>query len=334
VSDLVAVCLVTYNSAADLAGCFEAIQNLRHRPLEVALVDCASRDGSADAARDAAARFLAGIPCQVVGLDENLGFAGGMNRAIALTRAPYVLTLNADARPAPGYVSRLLERLNADPGRRTGAATGRLVRPEQEDGTRLLDACGMRLTPTWRHLDRGSGEPDRGQWSRPERVFGATGAASLFRREALADVAVDGEIFDTRFHSFREDAELCFRLQERGWEILYEPAAVAEHRRFNLPERRSQMPALVNYHSLKNRYLLRLYHQTAGNFLRTFFPTLARDLLALGYVLLRERSSLAAYAWLWRHRNDVLRRRRLIQGRRTRPAAELDRWFHSPGEPL
>jgi hypothetical protein len=82
------------------------------------------------------------------------------------------------------------------------------------------------------------------------------------------------------------------------------------------------------------RYLLRLYHQTAGNFLRTFFPTLARDVLALGYVLLRERSSFAAYTWLWRHRADVLRRRRLIQARRTRPAAELDRWFHSPGEPL
>jgi GT2 family glycosyltransferase len=257
-----------------------------------------------------------------------------MNRAIALTRAPYVLTLNADARPARDYVSRLLARLQAHPDRRVGAVTGRLVRPEQDDGSRRLDACGMRLTPTWRHLDRGSGEPDDGRYSRPERVFGATGAASLFRREALDDVAVDGEVFDTRFHSFREDAELCFRLQERGWEVLYEPAAVAEHRRFNLPERRARMPALVNYHSLKNRYLLRLYHQTAGNFARTFFPTLARDVLALGYVLLRERSSFAAYAWLWRHRADILRRRRLIQARRTRPAAELDRWFHSPGEPL
>lgn len=337
-TELVAICIVTHNSAGDLAGCFESIQGLSHRPLEVALVDCASHDGSPEAARTAAARFLVGIPCEIVSLGENLGFAGGMNRAISLTRAPYVLTLNADARPARDYVSRLLARLIADrqahPDRRAGAVTGRLVRPEQEDGSRLLDACGMRLTPTWRHLDRGSGERDNGQHSRPERVFGATGAASLFRREALGDVAVDGEVFDTRFHSFREDAELCFRLQERGWEVLYEPAAVAEHRRFNLPERRTRMPALVNYHSLKNRYLLRLYHQTAGNFVRTFFPTLARDVLALGYVLLRERSSFAAYTWLWRHRADILRRRRLIQGRRTRPAAELDRWFRSPGEPL
>ena len=147
-------------------------------------------------------------------------------------------------------------------------------------------------------------------------------------------MAVDGEIFDTRFHSFREDAELCFRLRERGWEILYEPAAVAEHRRFNLPERRSAMPAFVNYHSLKNRYLLRLTHQTAGNFLRTLGPTLVRDLMAAAWVVLGERSSLPAYAWLWRHRAEIRRRRRTIQERRTAPAAALDRWFFSAGEPL
>ena len=322
---LVAVCIVTFNSAGDLPGCLQSVAALRHRPLEVVVVDCASSDGSLETAR---AHAPAGLPLQAVALSENLGFAGGMNAALARTRAPFVLLLNADARPGPDYVTRLLERA-AHPGVRAGAVTGRLVRP---DGR--LDACGMRLIPSWRHLDRGSGEEDRGQWAVPERVFGATGAASLFRREALDDVAVEGEVFDPRFHSFREDAELCFRLRERGWEVLYEPTAVAGHRRFNLPERRSGMPPAVNRHSLKNRYLLRVYHQTAGNFVRTFFPALFRDLQALGYVLLRERSSLGAYAWLWRNRRDLLRRRRLIQGRRTVPAREIDRWFFQQGAPL
>lgn len=322
----VAVCIVIHDDAADLPGCLESIAALRHRPLEIVVVDCDSRDGGLETAR---AHAPAGIPFQAVALGANLGFAGGMNAAFALTRAPFVLTLNADARPAPDYVTRLLER--ADP--RTGAVTGRLMRPER-DGQRRLDACGMYLTPNWRHLDRGSGEVDRGQLAKAEKVFGATGAASLFRREALDDVADPadtGEIFDPRFHSFREDAELCFRLRERGWEVLYEPAAVAEHRRFNLPERRSAMPAFVNLHSLKNRYLLRIYHQTGRNFVRTFFPTLIRDVAALGYVLLRERSSLGAYGWLWRHRAELMRRRRNIQGRKTQ---EIDRWFWIQGEPL
>ena len=326
----VAICIVTHNSAPDIPGCLEAIERLAYRPLEIILVDCDSRDGGLEIARGRAPRE---IPVQLVGLRENAGFAGGMNAALARTRAPFVLLLNADARPAPDYLTRLLQRVVAHPGLRVGAVTGRLVRMKG-DGPRRLDACGMRLIPSWRHLDRGSGEVDRGQWSTAERVFGATGAASLFRRAALDDVAVEGEIFDSRFHSFREDAELCFRLRERGWEVLYEPAAVAEHRRFNVPERRSAMPAAVNYHSLKNRYLLRLYHQTRENLVRTLFPTLVRDLGALAWVLLRERSSFAAYTWLWRHREDLLRRRRLIQGRRTVPPEAIDLWFRSQGEPL
>lgn len=327
-SEAVAICIVTHDSAADLPGCFESIAALDHRPLEIVVVDCASRDGSLETAR---AHAPAGIPFQAVGLTENRGFAGGMNEALAHTRAPWVLSLNADARPGPGYVNRLLDCVRTHPGVRIGAVTGRLVRPSEP---RRLDACGMLLTRNWRHLDRGSGEVDRGQWSVPERVFGATGAASLFRREALDDVAVEGEIFDSRFHSFREDAELCFRLRERGWEVIYEPAAVCEHRRFNLPERRSAMPAAVNLHSLKNRYLLRIYHQTGENFLRTFFPALIRDLAALGWVLLRERTSLGAYGWLWRNRQEIFRRRRIIQGRRTVPSGMIDRWFGIQGEPL
>lgn len=342
----VAVCIVTRDAAADLPGCLTAVAALDHRPLEVAVVDNASRDGSAGvAAALRPALTAAGIPLMVDARDENPGFAAGMNRALELTAAPWVLSLNADARPDPSYVTRLLDRAAAHPELLVAAVTGRLERepvsPPPGEASRFaaeelprLDACGMWLTRSWRHLDRGSGEVDRGQLAVAERVFGATGAASLFSRRALADAAVDGEVFDPRFHSFREDAELAFRLRERGWEVLYEPAARAVHRRWNLPERRRAMPAEVNRHSLKNRYLLRFYHQTAGNFWRTLPRALARDLAALGYALVRERSSLSAYAWLWRQRADIRRRRRSIQARRTLPAAELDRWFGCRGRPL
>ena len=157
---------------------------------------------------------------------------------------------------------------------------------------------------------------------------------TLWSRAALDDVAVGDHVFDAAFHSFREDAELCFRLRERGWEVIYEPRAVAEHRRRVLPERRRQLPPAVNYHSLKNRYLLRAYHQTPRSFRRTLVPTLARDLGALVYVVLFERTSLPAYVWLWRNRHEIRGRRRLVQGRRTVSAEEVERWFTCRALPL
>ncbi len=329
-SSRVSICTVTHNDVADLPDYFAALFAIRHRPIEVVIADCASSDDSVAVARE----FSGGpLPVRVLALGENKGFAGGTNAALAATDAPFALTLNADARPEPDCITRLLERIE-QPGLRVGGVTGRLLRPPRLDGTRLLDACGMRLVPTWRHLDRASGELDRGQWPVADRVFGGTGAATLFRRAALLDVAIDGDVFDPDFFTFREDAELCFRLRERGWEILYEPAARCEHRRFNVPERRRDMPVYANLHSLKNRYLLRAYHQTGRNFVVTFLPTLLRDILAIGAVLLRERTSLPAYAWLWRNRRRIRARRRLVQSRRTISAAELDGWFFRSGAPL
>ena len=325
----VAIAVVSHDSAADLPACLAAVGRLDPPAAELVVVDTASADGSATVARE---HLPAGVAARVVELAENVGFAGGTNRAIAETGGDWILTLNPDAQPAADYLGRLLEAA-ADPAAgRVAAVTGRLQRADEDE--LLIDACGMRLTRAWRHLDRGAGERDRGQYARRERVFGATGAASLWRRAALEDVAVEGEVFDQRFHSFREDAELCFRLRERGWEIVYEPWARAVHRRRVTPERRRDLPPEINRRSLRNRYLLRAGHQRWPNLLRTLPWTLARDLAALGWVLAVERGSLAAYSGLWRERRAIAGRRRLLRVRASAPAAAVERWFGRDGEPF
>lgn len=319
----VAVCIVTHGSAADLPACLAAVGRQRLPPAELVVVDCASRDGSLEVARRHAPASVE-LKCEAA--TTNLGFTGGMNRALALSHAPMVLMLNADAVLDEGFLERAVHRMLSHRELRVGAVAGRLSRPAS-GGRPRLDACGMRLIPTWRHLDRGAGQVDRGQYATAERVFGATGAASLFRREALEDAAVDGDILLPELHTFREDAELCLRLRERGWEVLYEPSARAVHRRVNLPGRRRQMSVQINRQGVANRFLLRAYHQGPANLLLTLLPTLWRDALVVGYVLLRERTSLGAFGWLWRHRRRILDRRRKIQARRTVARWNLDRWF-------
>lgn len=325
---VVSVCMVTHNSASDLAPCLESVSAQESIPWELVIVDCASTDRTLDEAGRALAALGRG---RLIDLEGNLGFTGGMNIAVAESSAPYVLCLNADTRLRPDFLQALVSRARRHPDRKVGAVTGRLLRP---DGEGLLDAAGMRLRPTWRHLDRGSGQADRGQFAVAERVFGGTGAATLFSRDALEDTSIDGEVFLAEFHSYREDAELCFRLCERDWAVLYEPEAVAIHVRRNLPERRRRMPAFVNYHSLKNRFLLRAYHETWATLLLTALPTLIRDLGILGYLFLRERTSFPALGWLWNRRRRILTRRRRIQARRSVPSLRVAAWFWQSSRPL
>lgn len=322
----VTVAIVTHDAAPDLPGCLTSIAKQTYRPLELVIVDCASRDDSLEVARRGAP---AGIATRILELGENRGFAGGMNAAFAVSSAPCFLTLNADATPEPDFVEALVARLARSSRLRPGAVTGRLRRCDDE---RRLDACGMYLFWTWRHFDRGSGARDRGQFGRPARVFGATGAATLWLREAIEDVALaDGEIFDPRYHTFREDAELSMRLQERGWSVLYEPAARARHRRSATPARRARLTPSANAGSLRNRYLLRIDHQSGWNLLWTLPAVLWRDAAALAWVLLFERSSLPVYGWLWRHRHELLEHRRRVRGRALR---SLDRWFFVREDPI
>jgi hypothetical protein len=73
------------------------------------------------------------------------------------------------------------------------------------------------------------------------------------------------------------------------------------------------MSPLVNLHSVKNRFLLRINNQSASEFAATLLPTLARDLVVLGACLTIERSSLPAFSWLWKNRKRLWAKRREIQ---------------------
>jgi GT2 family glycosyltransferase len=178
-----------------------------------------------------------------------------------------------------------------------------------------------------RQFDRGSKQPDRGQYQTAEYVFGATGAAALYRREMIEDVALNGDFFDPDFFAYREDADVAWRAQLLGWKCLYTPQAVAYHVRSVLPSNRRALPAVINMHSVKNRFLMRINNITAPLYKQHFWAITSRDLIVVAGCLLQERSSLRAFVivlrdWRksWRKRQEIMRRRRVDD-------AYLTAWF-------
>jgi GT2 family glycosyltransferase len=146
-----------------------------------------------------------------------------------------------------------------------------------------------------RHLDRGSQEIDNGEYSNFEYVFGATAAAALYRREMIDDVSIDGEFFDSDFFVYREDADVAWRAQLLGWRCLYTPNPRAYHVRNVLPGNRRALPAEINMHSVKNRFLMRIKNMTADLYKRHWFWITFRDAVVVACCFTRETSSLRAF---------------------------------------
>ncbi len=217
-----AVVIVSHNSEKDIGRCLEALARVeRAGPLVV--IDNASTDRSVEVARR-----VGGDRVQVVALDENTGFAGGCNRGYGLIqeRADYVAFMNPDVRVAPGCFERSVAVMEANP--QVGCVAPLLVRP---DGV-TVDSAGQVLKRGALEVrDRGYGEALGPEWSKSCSVLAACGALAVFRREALESVMEEGGPWAESYFCFWEDFELGWRLNNAGWEVLFEPSARAEHGR-------------------------------------------------------------------------------------------------------
>lgn len=313
---LVSAVLVTWNSAPYLRRCLEGIRNQTHTPIELIVVDNASTDHSLELVGEARA----------IRNDSNRGFSAAVNQALRVARGEFVLLVNPDCHLRPEYTERLVAVLKDD----VGAATGLLMKAEGPSiaPTEIVDSAGIRMTRSGRHLDIGQGQSNiQNPESKIEEVFGVSGAAAMYRADFLRDVAIDGEVFDEDFFAYREDADLAWRGRLLGWRAVCVRDAVADHVRRVTPKTRGELSASINMHSVKNRFLLRMKNEGAYLALRNAPFELARDLVVLAAALTIERTSLPAFAWLWRNRRRVLQKRRAIQSRRKVSDRQLARWF-------
>jgi GT2 family glycosyltransferase len=304
----VSIVVVSYGSGDDLAASLPAAVAQRGAAVEVVVVENGDAERSRPIAARLGARFLL--------LPQNRGFAGGANAGIAATSGRYVLTLNPDCRLAPEFCATLAARLDRPDAADAGSASGKLYRAEGPDlaPTPVLDSTGIVFTASGRHFDRDSGNADSGDGARFREIAGVTGAAGFYRRAALDAVRISTGWFDEDFFLYREDADLALRLRAAGWRSLYVPEAVAWHRRLSLPGRRRSMTAAANFHSVKNRFLLRINNAPVPEFRRG--ATLLRDLAVLGACVTIEPSSFPALVWLARNRRRLLAKRAEIASRR------------------
>jgi len=114
-----------------------------------------------------------------------------------------------------------------------------------------------------------------------------------------------------------------------GWRCLYIPDAIGYHVRTVNPVNRRAVPAIVNMHSVKNRFLMRTKNITGGLFRRFWLPTLSRDLLVIGGCVLWEPKSFPALWHFVACLPRALESRRRIMNRRRASDEALAPWFNT-----
>lgn len=206
------VVTVTFEAAGFVVPFLRAL-GAAASPLEVVVVDNASRDGTAALVRET-------LPtARVIASPTNLGFAAGSNLGAEHASGDVLAFLNPDTVPPPGAVERLARPVRERPG--LGAAGCKLVFP---DG-RIQSAGGM-LGPNGHSVHRGYGEPDRRQYDVEAAVDYVPGGALAIRRALFLEL---GGFYPGYFPGFYEDVELCLRLRERGYDVRYFPEPAIRH---------------------------------------------------------------------------------------------------------
>ncbi|MCB2200606.1 glycosyltransferase family 2 protein [bacterium] len=254
----VSVIIVNWNGGELLNRCVQSVLECRERTsLEVLVVDNASQDGSAR-------RVEKDFPdVHVIHNNENKGFAAANNQAIDLSKGRFVLLLNPDSTIPNDNLEIALRIMGEQP--RTGCLGCKLV---NEDGS-LQTSCHNYPTPTrvWAarlginrflpshfHLARLDISYDS-----PLKVEYVKGAYMFFRKEALN--AIGG--MDEQFFMYSEEADICRRLWNAGWEVLYDPSTTVTHYRARSSVQLPRFVTQARRYLSRYRFFLK-YNQPIG----------------------------------------------------------------------
>ena len=361
----VSLILVTWNSAPFLPRCLEGIAQQSFNDIELIAVDNASADDSLSIVRG---RFPSAIVIRNAAnegfsraVNQGVARAGGefvlLLNPDAYLHADYVAKLveafehagetfgaaSGKLMRAEGFDIKPTDLVDSKGIRMTRSGRHFDIGQGRRDGEDDRGICQCPVpSAQWpvpgARVDEAQNTPPSGvggglgtgHWALGTllEVFGVSGAAAMFRKSFVRDVALaDGQFLDEDFFSYREDADVAWRGRLFGWRAMYVPDALAWHVRSVTPKNRRQLPPNLNMHSVKNRFLMRVKNESLYLALRNAPFEIARDLVTIAAVLTIERSSLPALSWLWRNHKRIHAKRHEIQRRRRVSDRAIARWF-------
>lgn len=212
------IIIVNWNTRQLLLQCLSSIRT-HAAHCEVLVVDNGSTDGSHTAIEHEFPEV------RIIRHAENKGYARANNAGVRAAAGEYLLFLNSDTILMADTVALLSKLLHEHPG--AAACSPRLL---QQNGKAQPFAFGG--DPTLKYLlARASARfgirKPMHNWDTAtlQTVDWVSGACLLIRRSAFEQVGG----FDEKIFMFFEDNDLCLRLRQAGWNVLYAPHIAVIH---------------------------------------------------------------------------------------------------------
>ena len=213
------IVIVNFNAGDFLQNCLQSLEKVREDTLfDVWVVDNASQDGSIEKAKQ---KFPQN---HYIENKENLGFGKANNIALRQIKTEYVLFLNPDAKVLDKTLEFMLNYLDENPD--VGAATCKV---EKMDGS--LDWASHRGFPTpWASFMFFLGDDSlyhltEHDLTKAHEVDAISGAFFMTRKSVLDKVG----LFDEDYFLYAEDIDLCFRIKQAGFKVMYVPEVKILH---------------------------------------------------------------------------------------------------------
>ena len=263
-----AIVIVNYNTRDHLRNCLESLrQTVGEMHQQVIVVDNSSSDGSTamvhsehpwihlliEAEHNGGYAFANNLGLKAIGYGADDSAALPHVRPKALPR--YVLLLNADTVVPKGALSNMVAFMDANGD--VGVAGPKLVR---EDGS--LDKACRRSFPTpqisfYRLTGLGRVFPKSRRFGRynldyldvdaQADVDSVVGAFMLIRSVALEQAG----LLDEAFFMYGEDLDLCYRIKQHGWRVVYNPEVTVLHVKGAASRKHSRRAIAAFYDSMR-----------------------------------------------------------------------------------
>jgi GT2 family glycosyltransferase len=209
------IIIPVFNKAALTQQCLEALlATLADQPdVEVLVVNDASTDATADVLAGYSSRL------RVLTHEMNQGFAATCNDGAKAAIGEYLVFLNNDTIPRPGWLGALVRYAEKHPA--AAVVGSKLLFPND-----TIQHAGVVICQDGdaRHIYAGF-PVDHPAVNKSRRFQIVTAGCALFRRGPFEEVGG----FDTAFFNGYEDVDICLRLGERGHEVHYCHECVLYH---------------------------------------------------------------------------------------------------------